>query len=67
MQGSGWRRNFLHGPKWGFPKIGGIILGVPIIRDYSIFGVYIEVPLFWEITKYLQHLRGILILYTPGN
>ena len=35
---------------WGFPKIRGTILGVPIITDYSILGVYIGVPLFKEST-----------------
>ena len=35
----------------GFPKLGGIILGVPIIR-IIVFGVYIGVPLFWETTTY---------------
>ena len=33
-----------------FPKIRGTILGVPIITDYSILGVYIGVPLFKEST-----------------
>ena len=36
--------------KWGFPKIRGTFLRVPIIR-IIVFGVYIGVPLFWETTK----------------
>ena len=35
--------------KWGFPKIRGTILGVPIIRTIVFGGLY-WVPLFWETT-----------------
>ena len=41
------------GSKWGFPKVKGTFLGVPIIRTI-IIGVYIGVPLFWETTKSLR-------------
>ena len=34
---------------WGFPKIRGTLLGVPIIRTI-VFWVYIGVPSFWETT-----------------
>ena len=34
----------------GFPKIGGTLFRGPYNKDYSIFGVYIGVPLFWETT-----------------
>ena len=34
----------------GVSQNWGTILGVPIIRIKHIFGVYIGVPLFWEIT-----------------
>ena len=36
---------------WGFPKIRGTILGVPIIRTiYSILGSILGSPPFWETT-----------------
>ena len=38
---------------WGFPKIRGTFLGVPIIRTIVFGGVYIGVPLFWESTNWL--------------
>ena len=36
---------------WGFPRIRGIILGVPIRRIIDL-GVYLGFPLFWENTFY---------------
>ena len=35
-----------------FPKLGGPFWG-PHNKDYSILGVYIGVPLFWETTIYI--------------
>ena len=36
---------------WRFPKTGGTLLGVPIIRTVVYYGLYyIGVPLFWETT-----------------
>ena len=35
---------------WGFPKIRGTILGVPIIRTIIFWGLIMGVPLFWETT-----------------
>ena len=43
-------RNFLPGLKWGFLKIRGTFLGVPIIRTLVCLGLYWG-PLFWETTK----------------
>ena len=37
--------------KWGFPKIRGTFLGVPVLRIIVFWGLYIGVHLFWEITK----------------
>ena len=36
--------------KWGFPKIRGTFLGVPIIRTIIYWGLYWG-TLFWETTK----------------
>ena len=36
---------------WGFPKIRGTHFRGPNNKDYSILGVYIGVPLFWEATN----------------
>ena len=38
---------------WILPRFairGTLLGGVPIIKDYSIFEVYIGVPVFWETT-----------------
>ena len=35
---------------WGFPKIRGTILGVPIIRTIVFWGSTLGSPLFWETT-----------------
>ena len=35
---------------WGFPKIRGTFLGVPVLRIIKFWGLYIGVLLFWEIT-----------------
>ena len=51
---------------WGFPKIRGTILGVPIIRTIVFGGLY-WVPLFWEITilsLFLVLLFAILTIIT---
>ena len=40
------------GSIWGFPKIRGTILGVPIIRTIVFGGLY-WVPLFWESTIFV--------------
>ena len=42
----------MDGYNWGFPKIKGTFLGGPNSKDYSILGVYIRVPLFWETTNW---------------
>ena len=34
---------------WGFPKIRGIILGVPIVRTEICWGLFLG-PFFWETT-----------------
>ena len=46
---------------WGFPRIRGTLLGVPIIRTIVFWGLYIGVPLFREITvSFLLLLQQLL-------
>ena len=53
----------LPGIIWGFPKIRGTLLGVPIIRIIVFWGLHwgpiIGVPLFWETTI----LRNTSVVY----
>ena len=39
----------LIGDIWGFPKIRGTLLGVPIIRTYSILGSTLGSPYFGKL------------------
>ena len=45
--------DILHRPVWGFPKIRGTALVIPIIRLTVYWGLY-WVPLFSETTIYLM-------------
>ena len=42
---------------WGFPKIRGTFLGVPIVRTIVFGGLY-WVPLFWETTIWGSSMQG---------
>ena len=35
----------------GFPKTRGNFFGVPMLRNITIFGAYIRVPIFVEIVR----------------
>ena len=50
---------------WGFPKIRGTILGVPIIR-IKVFGGLYWVPLFWENFHILVSLLLFQVYRIPG-
>ena len=52
--------------KWGFPKIMGTFLGVPVIRIVVYWGLY-WVPLFWETTKYQPSKSPNTGLWLVGN
>ena len=43
---------------WRFPKIKGTFLGDAYNKNYSILGVYIGVPSFWETTISLPSYHG---------
>ena len=51
---------------WEFPKIRGLFGGPPI-KDCSILGMYIGVPLFWETTICVRTQFGVKGLRFKGS
>ena len=43
------KRPALPDSRWGFPKIRGTVLGVPIIRTIVFWGLYWGSPYFWKL------------------
>ena len=62
---------------WGFPKIRGTFLGVPIIRTIVFWGVYWGTPYFGKLpylspdvktpNEDLEHAGGETVLISPGR
>ena len=42
----------------GFKRIRGALFGAPYNKDYSIWGVYIRVPLYRETTNYSHYANS---------